>query len=163
MRAESKSSVADKNTLSTQGVKATLRLLVVDDDASLRSRLVALLSQRSAPAVAMSAADVPSALDALFTRHPDLVVANLALPGHPRGGLRVVLDAVSVGVPVVAVGDAIAPSVAMRLSELRVACVSKGCSAATLLSAVDRALSMPTHPTPARAPATDARAFFGSV
>jgi len=105
-------------------------------------RLVgALLVEKYAPAVALEATDVPSALEALLVRHPDLVVADLCLSGHSQGGFRLILDAASLGVPAVVMSGPISRTLEERLRELGVGWVLKGSSEDALFSAIDRVLA----------------------
>lgn len=120
-----------------------LRILVADDDATRRHLVAGLLVERYAPAVALEAADVPSAIESLLVRHPDLVVADLCLSGHTQGGFRLILDAASLGVPAVVTSGPISRALEERLSELGVGWVAKGSSEQMLVAAVDRALSSP--------------------
>jgi len=117
-----------------------LRVLVADDDATRRRLVAALLVETYAPAVALEAEDVPSALETLLVRHPDLVVADLCLSGHTQGGFRLILDAASLGVPAVVMSGPIARTLADRLVELGVGWVPKGSSEKTLFAAIDHAL-----------------------
>jgi DNA-binding NtrC family response regulator len=119
-----------------------LRVLVADDDATLRTELGALLAEHYAPATPLEASDVPSATEALLVRHPDLVVTDLRLPGHVHGGFRLILDAVSFGVPTVVTSGRVSRAMEQRLSELGVGFVQKGSTASALFAAVDRALSL---------------------
>jgi DNA-binding NarL/FixJ family response regulator len=130
-----------------------LRVLVADEDAILRREMSALLVERYTPAVALEAGDVPSAIEALLVRHPDLVVADLSLSGHTQGGYRLILDAVSLGVPVVVVSGELSRPVAQRLAEFGVGWVQKGAKDSALFTAVERALSR-TH---AERPEVEAR------
>lgn len=122
-----------------------LRVLVADDDATLCREIGALLTEKYAPALAIAAGDVPSAIETLLVRHPDLVVTDLRLSGHPQGGFRLVLDAVSLGVPVVVASGPLGRSLSQRLDELGVGWVQKGSSDNALFAAIDRALSLRTR------------------
>jgi signal transduction histidine kinase/ActR/RegA family two-component response regulator len=56
-----------------------IRVLAVDDDAD--SRELILLTVRAAEAEVMVVSSAPSALDAISTFHPHVIVADLAMPG----------------------------------------------------------------------------------
>jgi hypothetical protein len=117
-----------------------LRGLVASEDETVRREAARLFAGPLAPAVAFEAADVPDAIEALLTRHPDLILVTLSLCGHAQGGFRVVLDAVSLGVPTVVVGGPIADEARRRLDQLGVARVAKGAGGEALLAAVHRVL-----------------------
>jgi DNA-binding NarL/FixJ family response regulator len=119
------------------------RILVADDDATRRRLIGALLVEKYAPAVALEASCVPTALEALLVRHPDLVVADLGLSGHSQGGFRLILDAASLGVPAVVTSGPISRALEERLAQLGVGWVPKGSSEQTLFAAIDRALEKP--------------------
>jgi CheY-like chemotaxis protein len=57
-----------------------LRILVVDDDADARELLTLMLEQSGAEVVAVG--DVPSALAAFESFHPNLLVSDIGLPGE---------------------------------------------------------------------------------
>lgn len=118
-----------------------LRVLVADEDAILRREIGALIVEKYAPAVALEASDVPSAIEALLVRHPDIVVADLRLSGHMQGGYRLILDAVSLGVPVIVASGQLSRTLEQRLAELGVGWVQKGASESALFTAVDRAIA----------------------
>jgi DNA-binding NarL/FixJ family response regulator len=117
-----------------------LRVLIAEADDQLRKEIGAVLSERYGAITAIDARDAPSAIEALLVKHPDVVLGDVRLAGHPQGGLRVVLDAVSLGVPVVVVSGQLASALRTKLDELGVTYVMKGASASTLGSAIDRAL-----------------------
>jgi len=119
------------------------RVLVADDDPTRRRLISALLVEKYAPAVALEASCVPTALEALLVRHPDLVVADLCLSGHAQGGFRLILDAASLGVPAVVTSGPISRALEERLAELGVGWVPKGSSEDVLFGAIDRVLDKP--------------------
>lgn len=130
-----------------------LRVLVADEDPTLRREIGALLVEKYAPALALEASNVPGAIECLLVRHPDLVVADLRLSGHPQGGFRLILDAVSLGVPVVVASGQLSRPLEQRLAELGVGWVQKGASDSALFSAIERALAR----LPAERPEGEAR------
>jgi DNA-binding NarL/FixJ family response regulator len=67
------------------GTSAALRVLVVDDNAAMLARAVAVLS--NAFTVAGTAKDGPSALEAAARLHPDVIVLDISMPG--MSGLEV--------------------------------------------------------------------------
>ena len=119
-----------------------MRILVADEDPTRRRLMASLIVDKLAPAVAIEASDVPSALEALLTRHPEFVFADLCLPGHAQGGFRLILDATSLGVPAVVTSGPIARTVELRLSELGIGWVPKGASESALFAVIDRALEL---------------------
>ncbi len=123
--------------------KELRRMLVADDDPTRRRLIGALLVEKYAPAVALEASCVPTAIEALLVRHPDLVIADLGLSGHFQGGFRLILDATSLGVPAVVTSGPISRALEERLAELGVGWVPKGSSEQTLVAAIDRALEKP--------------------
>jgi CheY-like chemotaxis protein len=128
----------DKPRRQTKG--SPMRILVADEDPTRRQLMAALIVDKLAPAVAIEASDVPAALEALLTRHPDFVFADLCLPGHSQGGFRLILDAASLGVPAVVTSGPISRALEMRLAELKIGWVPKGASESALYSVIDRAL-----------------------
>lgn len=76
------------------------RVLVVDDEAAIRSLVAASLGSDDCTVVA--AADGPSALSAAQQRRPDLVLLDLGLPGMPGGEVarRLRADAGTADVPI---------------------------------------------------------------
>jgi CheY-like chemotaxis protein len=122
-----------------------MRILVADEDPTRRRLMTSLIVDKLAPAVAIEAGDVPSALEALLTRHPDFVFADLCLPGHTQGGFRLILDAASLGVPAVVTSGPIARALELRLSELGIGWVPKGASESALFAVIDRALELRRH------------------
>jgi signal transduction histidine kinase/ActR/RegA family two-component response regulator len=62
-----------------------IRVLAVDDDAD--SRELILLTVRAADAVVLVVSSAASALDAISTFHPHVIVADLAMPGMDGYGL----------------------------------------------------------------------------
>ncbi len=135
----------------TQTSAQPLRVLVASGDPRQRQLLCRLVADRYAPAVPFEAADVPAAVEALVTMHPNLVLADLKMDGHAQGGLRAVLDAVSLGVRAVVVGSETSAVLQKRLRELGVGWVRKGAGVDALISAVDSALRQ--HAGLERAPA----------
>jgi hypothetical protein len=125
-----------------------LRVLAAGEDVQAAS---AALAARLAPAVVICAADVPASLEALLLRHPDVVLVDPALGGHALGGFRLVLDCVSVGVPVVVLTEGVSPPLARRLAELGVGRVARDAGAVELAAAVQRALALTRPPGGARA------------
>lgn len=119
-----------------------MRILVADDDPTRRHVMATLIADKLAPAMTMEAGDVPSALEALLTRHPEFVFADLCLPGHTQGGFRLILDAASLGVPAVVTSGPISRTLELRLTELKIGWVPKGASERALFAVVDRALEM---------------------
>lgn len=141
--------------------RTPLRVLVADGEAEPRRALSALLAERHGPAVAFEAGDVPAAIEALLVWHPDVVVTSLGLDGHAQGGFRVLLDAVSLGIPTVVVSEPLPRALHARLDELGVAWVARGGPASAVLAAIERALnargsSRQHAPVKAIAPATAA-------
>lgn len=122
-----------------------MRILVADEDPTRRRLMASLIVDKLAPAVAIEAGDVPSALEALLTRHPDFVFGDLCLPGHSQGGFRLILDAASLGVPAVVTSGPIARALELRLSELGIGWVPKGASESALFAVIDRALELRRH------------------
>jgi two-component system response regulator RegA len=72
-------------------MKANSRFLVVDDDASFRTRLVKALSARGF--VAEGAGTVDEALDVARELKPDAAIVDLKMPGG-KSGLELVPDLV---------------------------------------------------------------------
>ena len=131
-------------------------MLLVDADAALRRELGTLLAEHYSRVRCIDARDVPTAIEALLVKHPDVVVTDLRLSGHAQGGFRVVMDAVSLGIPAVVVSGPISEALRMRLDELGVGRVDKSGSAAELFAAIDRAIearaARTAIPTAAAAP-----------
>lgn len=125
--------------------EAPMRILIADEDPTRRSLMATLIGDNLAPALIIETSDVPGALDALLTRHPDFVFADLCLPGHTQGGLRLILDAASLGVPAVVTSGPIARSLELRLAELNIGWVPKGASERALFNVIERALSARRH------------------
>ena len=143
-------------------IKATpMRILIADEDPTRRTLMATLIGDKLAPALIIEASDVPGALDALLTRHPDFVFADLCLPGHTQGGFRLIIDAASLGVPAVVTSGPIARSLELRLAELNIGWVPKGASERALFNVIDRALAGRHHvrhePLPPKAQAIRSR------
>jgi DNA-binding NtrC family response regulator len=119
-----------------------MRILVADDDPTRRRVMATLIADKLAPAMTMEAGDVPTALEALLTRHPEFIFADLCLPGHTQGGFRLILDAASLGVPAVVTSGPISRALELRLTELKIGWVPKGASESALFAVVERALEM---------------------
>lgn len=117
-----------------------MRILVADEDPTRRRMMATLIVDKLAPAISIEADDVPSALEALLTRHPDFVFADLCLPGHTQGGFRLILDAASLGVPAVVTSGPIARALELRLAELKIGWVPKGASESALFAVIKWAL-----------------------
>ena len=83
-----------------------LKVLVVDDEALARRRLVDLLNKTAGVAEVLEAGDGPAAVQAIAGQRPDLVFLDMQMPG-PSG-----LDVVD------AVGRCDAPAVAAGVGEL---------------------------------------------
>ena len=120
-----------------QLVRIPMRVLVAHNDASFRSEFVGLMLERFSRATIFPVSTVPGALEALLVRHPNLVVTDLDLSGHILGGFRLILDAVSLGVPTVVLSGQVSQALRERLDNLGVKRVPKGESQAVLLGAVD--------------------------
>ncbi len=129
-----------------QSKESPMRILVADEDPTRRRLMAALIADKLAPAIAIEASDVPTALEALLTRHPEFVFADLCLPGHTQGGFRLILDAASLGVPAVVTSGPIARSLELRLAELKIGWVPKGASESALFAVIDRALETRRRP-----------------
>lgn len=134
----------DKSRRQTK--ESPMRILVADEDPTRRRLMAALIVDKLAPAITIEAGDVPTALEALLTRHPEFVFADLCLPGHTQGGFRLILDAASLGVPAVVTSGPIARSLELRLSELKIGWVPKGASENALFAVIDHALEMRRRP-----------------
>jgi CheY-like chemotaxis protein len=134
----------DKSRRQTR--KSRMRILVADEDSARRRLMAALIVNNLAPAITFEARDVPTALEALLTRHPDFVFADLCLPGHTQGGLRLILDAASLGVPAVVTSDSMTGSLELRLEELGIGWVPKGASESALFAVIRRALANRRRP-----------------
>ncbi len=134
----------DKSRRQTK--ESPMRILVADEDPTRRRLMAALIVDKLAPAITIEASDVPTALEALLTRHPEFVFADLCLPGHTQGGFRVILDAASLGVPSVVTSGPIARSLELRLAELKIGWVPKGASESALFAVIDRALESRRRP-----------------
>lgn len=134
----------DKSRRQTK--ESPMRILVADEDPTRRRLMAALIADKLAPAITIEAGDVPAALEALLTRHPEFVFADLCLPGHLQGGFRLILDAASLGVPAVVTSGPIARSLELRLAELTIGWVPKGASESALFAVIDRALETRRRP-----------------
>lgn len=122
--------------------EAPMRILVADEDPVRRRVMASLIVDKLDPAIAIEAGDVPSALEALLTLHPDFVFADLGLPGHVQGGFRLVLDAASLGVAAVVTSGPIARALELRLTELKIGWVPKGASESALFAVISHALEL---------------------
>jgi len=122
--------------------EAPMRVLVADEDPLRRRLMASLIVDKLNPAISIEASDVPSALDALLTLHPDFVFADLCLPGHAQGGFRLILDAASLGVPAVVTSGPIARALELRLNELKIGWVPKGASETALFAVITHALEL---------------------
>ena len=89
-----------------QAVGPPLRVVVVDDHEVVRSGLRGELTERRVDVVA-EAHDVDTAVEAVRTHHPDVLVLDVRLPG---GGAPAVLDAL---------GDDVPPTLAISASDER--------------------------------------------
>jgi len=78
------------STRSTAG--ARLRLLLVDDHPVVLDGYRLMINAQPDLEVCATAANVADALDAVTREHPDLVLADLTMPG--RGGLELIKDLV---------------------------------------------------------------------
>jgi CheY-like chemotaxis protein len=123
-----------------QAKNSPMRILVADEDPTRRRLMAALIVDKLAPAIAIEASDIPEALEALLTRHPEFVFADLCLPGHTQGGFRLILDAASLGVPAVVTSGPISRALELRLVELKIGWVPKGATESALFAVIDRAL-----------------------
>jgi two-component system response regulator NreC len=86
----------DVDHASTQGPDRPIRLLLADDHGVVRAGLRALLETQADLRVVGEAADGPSAVE-LTRRHvPDVVVADLSMPG---GGLETIREITSLNLP----------------------------------------------------------------
>jgi len=115
-------------------------MMVASGDPGQRQLIMRLLRERYTGAIPFETSTVPSAVQALVTMHPDLVVADLQMEGHAQGGLRAILDAVSLGVSAVVIGTEITGSLQRRLRELGVGWVRRGADIKDFFLAVDTAL-----------------------
>jgi CheY-like chemotaxis protein len=135
-----------RNKLRRQTKGSPMRILVADEDPTRRRLMAALIVDKLAPAIALEASDVPTALEALLTRHPEFVFTDLCLPGHTQGGFRLILDAASLGVPAVVTSGPIARALELRLAELKIGWVPKGATESALFAVIDRALETRRRP-----------------
>ncbi len=88
-------------TIKTQKVKtARKRILIVDDHAVLREGLVAQINREPDLIICGEAETAPAAVEAVEKLNPDLVLADITLPG--RNGLELIRDlrALRPGLPV---------------------------------------------------------------
>lgn len=69
---------------------ARRRVFLVDDHPMMRAGLVGLIRSQSDLEVVGEASDAPSAIQAIVSVHPDLVVTDLTLPG--RSGIELIKD-----------------------------------------------------------------------
>jgi hypothetical protein len=133
--------------------------LVAVAHATSRRSLAAIVERDFAPATVAEASDVPSASDALLVRHPDLVLVDLDLAGHAQRGLRLVIDAVALGVPTVAVTSDVPAAWASKLAGWGVVCVPRGARGRALVAGIEAALGAGAHPSPRATSLPRARAL----
>jgi DNA-binding NarL/FixJ family response regulator len=132
-------------------------VLVAVQHATSRRSLAAIVERDFAPATIAEATDVPAASDALLVRHPDLVLVDLDLAGHAQRGLRLVIDAVALGVPTVAVTSDVPAAWAARLADWGVVCVARGARGRALVAGIEAALGASARPSPRASSLTRAR------
>lgn len=65
-----------------------MRVLIVDDSATARSRLAGLIEEVPGITAVFEAEDASSGVAALSERHPDVVVLEVLMPGGGLGVLR---------------------------------------------------------------------------
>jgi DNA-binding NarL/FixJ family response regulator len=87
----------------TAGGKTKKRILVVDDHPMMRQGLAQLVGAESDMTICGEAENAESALDCLKTLRPDLVLADISLPG--KNGLELIKDfqALQPGLPVLVI------------------------------------------------------------
>ena len=87
----------------TAGGKTKKRILVVDDHPMMRQGLAQLVGAESDMTICGEAENAESALDCLKTLKPDLVLADISLPG--KNGLELIKDfqALQPGLPVLVI------------------------------------------------------------
>lgn len=129
-----------KTGASSTKTKPPLRVMVAAEDPTLRDSVAASLGNGYTVEMRIDAPDANEAAVALLLRHPDLVVCDVALPGHAQRGFRVVTEALMLGVPVLLLCGSVQPVLGKRLSQLGVAWVPKGASPNVFLGGVDLAL-----------------------
>lgn len=140
-------SAAENNPTRPSGVrKATprtkppLRVMLAAGEATLRDNVAEALRDAFTLEMRIDAPDANEAAVALLLRHPDLVVCDVALPGHAQRGFRIVTEALMLGVPVLLLCGSVQPVLGKRLAQLGVAWVPKGAAHGVLMGGVDLAL-----------------------
>jgi DNA-binding NarL/FixJ family response regulator len=68
--------------------KPTIRVLIADDSAQLRSQLLAMLAESENVQVVGEAADANHAISLTAQHHPAIVVLDIAMPGSGIHALR---------------------------------------------------------------------------
>src|SRR5581483_1037495 len=74
------------DALPLRKAKKQLRVLLASHEKSLRDRMAERLGQRFNVEARIDAVDAHEAGMALLVRHPDLVLCDVALPGHVQRG-----------------------------------------------------------------------------
>jgi hypothetical protein len=120
--------------------KPPLRVMLAAGEASLRDAVAETLRDEYTLEMRIDAPDANEAAVALLLRHPDLVVCDVALPGHAQRGFRVVTEALMLGVPVLLLCGSVQPVLGKRLAQLGVAWVPKGATPNVFFDGVDLAL-----------------------
>jgi len=109
------------------------------------------LGQRFNVEARIDAVDAHEAGMALLVRHPDLVLCDVALPGHVERGFRIVSEALVLGVPMVLLCGSVQPELSKRLEQLGIAWVARDAFEHTFIPTIDRALRTPPRTNPTRA------------
>jgi hypothetical protein len=133
--------------------KKSLRVLLASEDRALRDRMAERLLHRFHLEARIDAIDAREAGMALLVRHPDLVVCDVALPGHVQRGFRIVSEALVLGVPMVLLCGSVQPELSKRLEQLGIAWVTRDAFEHTFFPTVDRALRIPPRTGLSRASA----------
>lgn len=131
---------ASSGMLPTARAKPPLRVMIAAPDHVLRDDVADRLRDSYAVEVRMDVEDASEAAVALLLRHPDLVVCDVALPGHAQRGFRVVTEALMLGVPILLLCGSVQPMFGKRLAQLGVTWVSKNASQSVFLDGAQRAL-----------------------